>query len=51
MSEPYSTGMAPANHIQVAASWLATAAQTDEVVPAAQPPMSAFLRQLRIPSL
>ena len=30
-------GMAPANHIQAAASWLATAAgrATDEVVPAA----------------
>ena len=27
MSEPYSTGMASVNHIQAAASWLATAAQ------------------------
>ena len=33
MTEPYSTSMAPANHIQAAASWLAT----DEAVPAAQP--------------
>ena len=35
--------MTPANHIQAAASWLATAAQP--------PPGSAFLTQLRIPSL
>ena len=40
--------IAPANHIQAAASWLATAAQPAKWYP---PPGSEFLSQLRIPSL
>ena len=49
MSESYSTGMASANHIQAAASWLATAAETDEGVAAAQPqkfPHSLFIYRI-----
>ena len=41
-------GMAPANHIQSAASWLATAAQPTKWYP---PPGSEFLSELRFPSL
>ena len=41
-------GMAPANHIQAAASWLATAAQPTKWYP---PLGSEFLSQLRIHSL
>ena len=37
MSEPYSTNMAPANHIQAAASWLATAAQPTKWYPPRNP--------------
>ena len=40
-------GMAPANHIQAAASWLVTAAQPTKYYP---PPGFEFLSQLRIPS-
>ena len=51
MSEPSSTSMAPANHIQAAASWLATAAQPTKLYPPRNPSQLRISWQIRIVSL